>query len=247
LNIKKFSNFLKLINSKFGGKKISCENCIKFVQSKRTMMETKRSKIENKILKDQMNFAEQKLVEILFLFISNFGKLLKNKVDDDEIYTFLLYLKEKFKNYSEISYKIEEVIEKLEIDKEIIQTKLYWSIIYESLEKCVKDEIRRSFKENGFHKFNQDSLQIYLQNRHKIIFGMIAQQIINLYPKSAGLILSQDEILEHSEEILLNINTIINEIYLEARKIKIISENEINKIEEEFYKDMDCYMKDLMS
>lgn len=246
LNYKKTENFWKSIIPKFNVPKISCENCFQILQSKTSMMRTSIEKIENKILKSQMNYVEQRLVEILFIFVNNFSKVFKGKVDEDEVYTFLLFLKDKFKNDSELVYKINEALEKLEIDKEIIQTKIYWSIIYESLEKIVKDEIRRSFKENGFHAFNDLEFSVYLKTRQKVIIQLVFQQIINLYPKAAGMLLSQDEIICMSENLLPSINMIIDEMYINAKKIKSESEKEIQKIENQYKDEMNIFIRSLM-
>ncbi len=246
LNYKKTKSFWDSVIPKFNQRKISCRQCRQLIDSKRVLSEQQVEKIENTILRNQMNFAEQKLVEILFIFINNFSKIFKGKVDEDEVYTFLLFLKEKFKDDLNLIYKINEAIEKLEIDKEIIQTKVYWSIIYETLETMVRFELRRSFKENGFHEMDESSFQMYLNNRHKAIYQIIIQQIINLYPKAAGMLLSQEEILKQSEELIPNINTIIDEIYRNAKNIKLESEKEIKKIENQFQDELEVFIENLM-
>lgn len=246
LNYKKTKSFWDLVIPKFNLRKISCRQCRQLIDSKRVLSEQQVEKIEKTILRNQMNFAEQKLVEILFIFINNFSKVFKGKVAEDEVYTFLLFLKEKFKDEHILIYQIDEAIENLEIDREILQTKIYWSIIYETLETMVKLEIRRSMKENGFHEMDEPSFQMYLNTRHKVIYQIIIKQIINLYPKAAGMLLSQEEILRQSEELIPNINTIIDEIYRNAKNIKLDSEKEIKKIEDQFQNELEVFVENLM-
>jgi hypothetical protein len=225
--------------------KLSCEDCLRIVENKKQTMKIKIEKIENGILKSQMNFAEQKMLELLFLFINNFSKTFKNSIDKDEVYVFLKYLQEKYKDDENMSWRIKEVIEEFNSNKEIIQNKLFWSVIFEGLEKSIKNEIRRSFKENGFHELNEDGFKIYLQNRFKILTSTINQQIINSYPKNVGMVVSQEEILNQIPLLQNEINNIIADIYTEAKKIKLNSDKEIKEIETHFFQEMKEFEEEL--
>lgn len=57
----------------------SCSDCIKLVISMREKMLSSIDKIENHILKDQMNFCEQKIAELKSIMLDDFSKLLSNK------------------------------------------------------------------------------------------------------------------------------------------------------------------------
>lgn len=225
--------------------RLSCENCLRIVENKKFTTKTKIEKIENNILKSQMNFTEQKLLELLFLFINNFSKTFKNTIDKDEIFVFLKYLQEMYKSDEKMTWKINEVIEDFNSNREIIQNKLFWFVIFEGLEKFIKNEIRRSFKENGFHELSEDGFKIYLQNRFKILVSIINQQIINSYPKNVGMVVSQEEILNQINDLNNNINNIIIEIYSEAKKIKQNSDLEIKEIEDQFFKEMKEFEEEL--
>lgn len=225
--------------------RLSCENCLRIVENKKSTMKTKIEKIENNILKSQMNFTEQKLLELLFLFINNFSKTFKNTIDKDEIFVFLKYLQEMYKSDEKMTWKINEVIEDFNSNREIIQNKLFWFVIFEGLEKFIKNEIRRSFKENGFHELSEDGFKIYLRNRFKILVSIINQQIINSYPKNVGMVVSQEEILNQINDLNNNINNIIIEIYSEAKKIKLNSDLEIKEIEDQFFKEMKEFEEEL--
>jgi len=198
--------------------KIPCASCIQITFSKREKMETKREIIENKILKDQMNFVETKLSELNTLCINNYSKLLSDfRVDDSD-----------------------------EPGNEIIQSRLYWGVLFEALEKLVKDELRRSFKENGFYEVGGVEFQQFVKNRSMNIVSILTYHIRNAYPpKGLGMIIDQEYILNFLENISSKIEDIAFDIYIEAKRIKKVALDEINKIETSFYKEMDEYEKEL--
>jgi len=200
-------------------KKIPCGSCIQITFSKREKMETKREKIEKKILKDQMNFVESKISEINTNFINNFSKLLadfRNDADDP--------------------------------GQEIIQSRLYWGLLFEALEKLVKDEIRRSFKENGFYEISGIEFSQYVKSRSSNIMSIITHHVRNAYPpKGLGMIVDQEYILDYINKLNGFVEDISFDIYVEAKRIKRLALEEVRKIEKEFYEEMDKFELELVS
>jgi hypothetical protein len=241
--------YTKRINSiwdlfKKKSNKLSCFNCMQIAENKKKVYLANVERIENTIIKNQLVFSEQKLIEVLFIFIENFSKEFKGSLDTDEIFTFLSYLLKRFASDEALSVKIQDAINKLGDDKEILQKKLYWCMIFEGLEMGVKDELRRSFKENGFHDISEDEFKSYLQARYNIISSMMKQQVINTYPKN-GMVVTEEQILNQVENLTPKINVILTEIYTKARKIKNDAVLEVKTLTEEFEKDMLSFQESL--
>lgn len=197
-------------------KRLSCSNCIQIIFSKREKAEAKRNKVENRILKNQMNFAEQKLIEMNSLFINNYSEIMNNLRNDS-----------------------------FDFSDEVIQQKLYWGILFESLEKLIKDELRRSFKENGFYDISGAEFSQYVKNQSKRLIELLKQQIRNTYPPSGlGMLVSQQDLLNDIDTKEPKIEDIAFEIYIEAKRLKSVAGQEISKIEEDFEEELKTFEKE---
>ena len=91
-------------------------------------------------------------------------------------------------------------------------------IIGKEIHNRVKDEIRRSFKENGFLEMSETDYDNYLNDRYEVLLPMIDTQDIKIPP-------------------------IIKDIYTNAKAVKLRVETEIKKLEEDFINDMDEFVK----
>jgi hypothetical protein len=132
----------------------SCSDCIRLLMAKRTAFESIYYIKQNSILRQQMLYAENKLVEI------------------------------------------ETILGKL-------------------CHPGIKDEIRRSFKDNGFSVMPDENFKKYIEDRKEILFSMLN-------------IPTNDKI-----------SYIIKEIYCFAKDVRINLEEEIKRLEENFKKEID--------
>ena len=82
-----------------------------------------------------------------------------------------------------------------------------------------KDELRRSFKENGFNEMNDRDYQNYLEERSETLSNLLNTIDIKIPP-------------------------IIKEIYDNARAVKIRIDLEIKKLEEDFIIDIEDFTKE---
>jgi len=237
----KNNNFWSIFKKK---NRFSVIEYYKIIDSKKKLMEANRDKLYKSIIQKQMDYAEQKLVELILIFISDFADKFKNTKDSDEIYIFLIHLKERFKDDQTFIYKIDEIIENFSNDKEISQKKLYyWFFLFEIVEKIIKLEFKRSFIENGFHNITESDFIIYIQNRSKKITALIKQTIINNYPKSSGIVVTQDQVLNQIDQLQSEFSVIIEDVYREVKKIKLEIESQIKIIECEFNSDVSEFDK----
>jgi hypothetical protein len=192
--------------------KRSCGDCILLLMGEREKCEIQMRKESDRILKDQMNFAEQKLIEIHNSFM---GEIM------DEIHRF-----------SQINSN--------SVD-ESVQHKLAYGLFKDAL-LFVKNEIRRSFKDNGFYELDSTDFTAYVKDRVSVITSMLNQYIRNMFPNKTSLI-SLNAVTEivRSEGNSLSIQ--LNEIYVHAREARIETENKIEKIQIEFGLWIDDFIK----
>lgn len=136
----------------------SCADCIRLLMAKRTGFEAIYSLKHTNILRQQMVYAEHKIIEIETLI----------------------------KNETHASFK---------------------------------DELRRSFKENGFFEMNKSDYTRYIEERTETL---------------TSLLNSTDT----------KINSIIKDIYDNAKLVKARIDLELKRLEEEFVKDIDSLIKE---
>lgn len=179
--------------------KRSCGDCILLVIGEREKAELKMRREQDKVLKTQMTFAEQKLAEIQNKIIENISSLIDNETSDIE---------------------------------ESIQYKLIYGLLKDALIQ-VKDEIRRSFKDNGFYYVTNPEFSYYVKDRIKVITSMLTQYLRNIYPDGKKL-LEIEKINFSIERDSAFFAAIINDVYNFARETKIEAEKRIDNIGDSF-------------
>jgi hypothetical protein len=192
--------------------KRSCGDCILLLMGEREKYEMEMRKEANKILKDQMSFVEQKLIEIQNSFM---GSII------DAVHEF--------------------VAENPTAVDESIQHKLIYGLFKDAL-IGVKDEIRRSFKDNGFFDLNNAEFTAYTKDRVSVISSMLNQYIRNMFPNKPGL-LSLNEVVEIARLENNFLSILIHDLYAHARESKIEAEARINRIQQDFGRWVDEFIK----
>lgn len=200
---------------------IDCKDCITIIIGHREKLESKRKEkfyqielLENSVLKSQMNFVEQKIIDLESMFINFYNeriRLSKNK---------LIY------------------------GNETIQYRMFWGMVRDAFEVKFKDQIRKSFKENGFYNISGNEFAAFVKDKHKATISMFTQHIINLYPSpSTDMIVSMEDVLTFIDNINPKFEDRIFEIYIEAKKIKKNVDDKINEVIEKFdkYEEDFCY------
>lgn len=122
-----------------------------------------------------------------------------------------------------------------------IQYKLLYGLLKDVLLK-IKDEIRRSFKDNGFPEISAPEFSIYLKGRGALITSTITQYIRNMYPDKAG-VLEPNKIIKTLENKNPTIVDTINDIYTNARDIKIEADLKIKEMQDQFVKWVDNFIQ----
>jgi hypothetical protein len=187
------------------GTKRSCNDCMLLTFAKREEFEVNRRKIENSILKNQMNFTEHKLESVVFDLTQDYREQLKQKRKPEA-----------------------------DLDREYKESLMYEEILKQSIH-ITKDEIRRSFKENGFHEMDDFRFQQYIKNKASDLINRARSYLAHRYPAS-GMIIPIDERINR-----LNINKmedVCSDIYMNAKSVRNKAEEEIKEIEDLFIKDI---------
>ncbi len=229
-NFPKTKNFWRLLFGKSNS--ISCGNCILILMGKREQLEEKKAALAreaqektvkvNSILKKQMNFTEQKLVEIQSHYLSNYSKTLSEKNADNT-------------------------------DENIKQYRLFYGLLRDGL-VLVKDELRRSFKENGFYEIGGNEFANNIKDRALLLTSIYKQHIINLYPSSNMEITLQD-VQNETDDYYDKFENIVFEIYVNAKEVFVDSEEKNTKIkndladkfielQDDFQKEIDEFVED---
>jgi hypothetical protein len=191
--------------------KRGCGDCILIIMGEREKYELTMRSLTNRVLKQQMNFVEQKLIDMQTLFVTAFMNQMNKERD----------------KINEDSYEA--------------QYKLYYGMLRDSLSD-VKNEFRRSLKENGFFELNDVEFSTYVKDKTTNIVSMMSQHIRNFYP-TRGAIISIDKILENIERNTSNIQEILFSIYTNAKQIILETEKEIGAMKKQYSAWVDDFIK----
>lgn len=192
--------------------KRSCGDCVMLLMGEREKYELKIRKEQNRVMKTQMTFAEQKLIEIQTRISTNISGIIHQSI------------KEEF-----------SVVE------ESVQYKLIYGLLKDALFQ-LKDEIRRSFKENGFYNIDGSELSQYLRERTLILSSMLSQYMRNIYPDRGG-VLQVHKILTCIENEATFLTGIINDIYLHAKEVRLECDEKREELQIQFSKWVDDFIK----
>lgn len=133
---------------------------------------------------------------------------------------------------------------------ETLQYRMFWGLSNDAINIKMKDELRRSFKENGFHELVGNDFNQYVKNQSKNLISIVRNHIINLYPsnsKGRGIIVSMEEILEEINKKEPFFEDLFFEVYTEAKKFMIQDNNSLNEIDKKFEEEINEFSKNKTS
>lgn len=194
-------------------KKRSCSDCVLLLLGKRERLEHRVEIIENRVLKDQMNFAEQKLIEVQSISLHSYRETLKTNASQPR-----------------------------DLDQEQLQYRMYQGILSNAL-MAVKDEIRRSFKENGFETVSGAEFSNYVKDRVTTLASIGRDYVVNLYPYQ-GTLVSIEEREDFLEKARSQLEDICFEVYIKAKEIKLAAKMKVKEMEKEFADEIEEFIGD---
>lgn len=186
--------------------KRSCGDCILVLMGEREKLEFKVRKKVNKIMKTQMTFVEQKLIEIQTTLLDAISKRINKESPIDDS----------------------------------VQYKLIYGLLKDSLHK-IKDEIRRSFKDNGFWDMDVSDFSHYLKDRTQVLNSMFITYVRNMYPNRGG-VLETDVIIEVIETKSTFLTGLIHDLYMYSRDVKIETDKEVDEAQRVFTEWVDKFI-----
>jgi len=183
--------------------KRTCGDCILLLMGEREKYELKMRREVDKVMKTQMTFAEQKLIEVQTKVTNNISSTIHQSIED-----------------------------KTTTVEESVQYKLVYGLLKDSL-LHIKDEIRRSFKDNGFYDINGSEFSWYVKERTQVITSMLSQYMRNIYPDRGG-VLPLHKILKSLDKEATFMSGIINDIYSYAREVRLECDEKVKEIQTQF-------------
>jgi len=196
----------KLPSTVILSQKRSCGDCVLLLMGEREKLEFKvRSKI-NKVMKTQMTFVEQKLIEIQTTLLNAVSK---------------------------------KIVKESTID-ESVHYKLIYGLFKDSLHN-IKDEIRRSFKDNGFWDMDVSNFSNYLKDRTLVLNSMFIQYVQNMYPDRGG-VMETDTLIEIIESKSALLTSLIHDLYMYSRDVKIETDKEVREAQRVFTEWIDKFI-----
>ena len=195
--------------------KRTCGDCILLLIGEREKFELTLRQESNKVLKTQMNFTEQKLIEVQNYFMR-------------AISDFLFEEKTRFMDV------------KVGFIDDSIQNKLIYGLFVDILVN-VKNELRRSYKSNGFYEVSNSEFIDFYEERVNILYSMVNQYIHNMFPNRPDFISPNDviDILEKEKDFFMRI---VREVYTNARTVKLEANRRISNVKEEFSTWVDAFI-----
>jgi len=156
------------------------------------------------------------------------------------------YSEQKIAEVSSIFYsKYREIIVKKRkthnMDEEGKQCLLFLGLLRETL-SLIKDELRRSFKENGFHTISGTLFQEYVRGKQRHLLALSKQNLIDRYPL-ADMIVTVEDGIKNINTLLPQLEDLLFDVYTKAKEIKIDSEDKIDKLNNSFTETIDSYIK----
>jgi hypothetical protein len=127
---------------------------------------------------------------------------------------------------------------------ETLHYRMFWGLSNDAVNIKMKDEIRRSFKENGFCELEEKDFLQYVSNQSKNLISALKNHFINLYPPdNRGMLVTMEEILDHMDREESKYSSVILEIYMEAKKFKKQDDEIMEEIDKKFEQEITDFAK----
>jgi len=178
--------------------------------------------------------------DCLHIVTSEYDKYNFNKFNRDaKILNYRMnYTEEKLTEIEDDITKLFELrLDKHADEKEAyleIESKLFYGLFKEAL-SCVKKEIRRSCKDNGFCELSDLEFSNFITDKVKVVISILIRELKNIYPPY-GTLVPVDHIIQDIEFIKDNIRENLNEIFVYAKQVIQDNEKEIKELKEKYLK-----------
>jgi hypothetical protein len=185
--------------------KRSCGDCVMILMAQREKYEFNIALTSNRKLKNCMLYAEQKIADMLNILNDTFANALENSraIRPEEIHS-----------------------------SEDVQYKMFYGLMRDSLVQ-VKDEIRRSYKENGFYELSEAEFSGYVKDKSRKILSTITTYIRTVYPTS-GVSVEGHELLTEIEFNAHKFQELVFDMYRNAKTVITDIDTEVDDLKKKF-------------
>lgn len=187
----------------------TCGDCILLLFSKEAIYTSERKKITEHILDTQMIFASHKLDSLYLSMITSYRKDIVAK---------------RGPNY--------------DISLENKEMSWYKEALHNAFDD-IKKEVRRSFKENGFHELSGKLFSEYAKNISRHLIDIGKAYMIDKYP--SDMIVPIEERLDSLDEN--GIDDIVFDVYMNAKDVRIEAVAKAQKIDDDFKTEINEFVK----
>ena len=186
--------------------KRGCGDCILIIMGEREKYELKISSTQDKVLRNQMNFFEQKMVEIQELIEKVFSDLMESTKRQAAI-----------------------VAAGKSVD---IEYKFFTELLKDAL-MIAKNEIRRSYKDNDYFDMADSDFSMYIKDKNRLIVNLIVQHVKSMYP-SQGMTVTALDFQSSTMFVMPQMHDILRECFEYAKEITRESQAQIEGFHKEF-------------
>lgn len=185
----------------------SCADCRQLVMIRTMKFDQDIKIIRDDVLRDQMNYAEQKLHELTYCLTSSY--------------------REDLTRARKVGIPVDIAIENKEY------------MLYQESLSCamlqVKNEVRRSFKENGFYELGPNEFTDYVSGKTKQLINIGREYIRARYPLENMIIPIETRFGKTPES---SIEAAVADGFLKAKQIKLSAEEKIKTASRKYDEDM---------
>lgn len=186
----------------------NCSRCRQLVMTKSLKYKTDRELVRQSVLRDQMNYAELKMHEAFLGLCRSYRELLLNFRQPEAEVNVILEQKEYL----------------------IYQEALGNSMI------LIKNELRRSFKENGFCEMSPIEYTHYCKEKTKALVTIGREYLMGRYPYDNMIIPIQ---YRFDQLDIDKMETMVFNIFDRAKEIQLDSQNKLDELDRKFDKEIE--------
>lgn len=194
---------------KITAKLFTCSYCINTIIGMRERYESEISIVEKGILRKQMNLAEVKIQEILQMQISSFRKDMEELKGNND---------------------------DPEVNNQILN---YIEAMRSCLNIDIKNEVRRSFKENGFSEMAEREFHSYSKDKGTHLISIAKEYMEFHYPRGTDAIISLGDRFEKLDKGALSASVVC--VYEGARDAYRSAQEEKIRLKKAFSEKIDAF------
>ena len=205
--LSKWEQISKVFGKKHTTHKRSCGDCVMMIIGIREKFEYEARRLRSSILRAQMTFAEAQIHEAIYQLVRTFRK------------------------------DLDELGAGKDQDSKNFELTMYRESLKNAINGCVKDEIRRSFKENGFLEMSEVEFSAYVKQKFGTILSMAREYLLQYYPENENTIVTMKYRFENMDE--QRFESMVFQIFRNAKEVVIDAKDQEKGLLKEFHYSID--------